>query len=164
MLVVTAMDTLDTIPRPAVFLGGAITGAADWQREAIELLRPAFAACFNPRRPEGFCAPDQPDYVASYRAQTQWEHRYILAVDVVLFWMPCDALAVTTRFEIGWCFGMHTCAAEQPRRRVLAVGIEPGARGDIYYRVVLPDHGIPVHTTLEATCAYAREQVAVLPR
>ncbi|MEI6046372.1 MAG: hypothetical protein WCS37_18635 [Chloroflexota bacterium] len=32
------------------------------------------------------------------------------------------------------------------------MGIELGVIGDTYYRVILPGIGLPVHTTLRATC------------
>jgi hypothetical protein len=45
--------------------------------------------------------------------------------------------------------------ADKETKRTLAVGIEPGVLGDTYYRVVLPDFGVAVHTGLEETCEYA---------
>ncbi len=159
MLVLTAPEPFTTFERPSIFLGGAITDAPCWQLEAIELLRPCFATCFNPRRPLDFRTPDQPDYLADYREQVSWEHRAILVADIVLFWMPAEALAITTRFEIGWLYGLRSCADHGQAKR-FAVGIEEGVRGDTYYRVVLPDIGVPVHTTLAATCAWAAEMVS----
>jgi hypothetical protein len=45
--------------------------------------------------------------------------------------------------------------ADKETKRTLAVGIEPRVLGDTYYRVVLPDFGVAVHTGLEETCEYA---------
>ncbi len=154
MRLITAPDYPATFERPAVFLGGAITGAPDWQPVAADWLRGSFATCFNPRRAAGFVTPGHPDYLQHYQEQTTWEHRYILAADVVLFWLPKEALAITTRFEIGWLFGLRACAGSGTPR-AFVVGIEEGTAYDTYYRVVLPVAGIPVHTTLYETCQQA---------
>ncbi len=157
MITYTSPEQPISFEKPSLFLAGAITGAADWQTEAVKLLDSAFATCFNPRRQDGFASPDHPEYLSRYEEQVEWEHRYLLAADVVLFWLPKEAQAITTRFELGWLFGMRFGA--DPATRPLAVGIEPGVTGDTYYRIVLPKFDIPVHTTLEATCARACELV-----
>lgn len=159
MFVITAPTYVEHFERPSIFLGGSITGAADWQDRAVEFLRGSFATFFNPRRPRGFAAPEHPDFLERYREQVAWEHRYLLTADVVLFWMAKRALSVTTRFEIGWFFGMRFSAESKETARRFAVGIEPGVRGDTYYHVLLPEIGVPVHTTLQDTCAWARTLV-----
>lgn len=157
MTIITAPNELEDFERPGIFLGGAITGASDWQLEAVQMLKP-FATYFNPRREAGFVPPDHPQYFQQYKEQVHWEHKYLLASDVVLFWMPKEALAITTRFEIGWWFGMNFMLAKDgSHMRPFAVGIEPDVKGDTYFRVTLPEHGIPVHTTLLATCKWACE-------
>jgi hypothetical protein len=76
--------------------------------------------------------------------------------DVVLFWMPAGALSITTRFEIGWWFGMNFLLDNTGRPpRPFVVGIEPGVKGDTYFRIVLPEIGVPVHSTLQSTCEWA---------
>jgi hypothetical protein len=81
----------------------------------------------------------------------------LLQADIVLFWLPKEANSITTRFEIGWFYGMNYGQNNDFSRRAVAVGIEPGVNGDTYYRIVLPRAGIPVHTTLEDTCKRACE-------
>lgn len=162
MRVINAPDELDNFDRPSIFLGGGITGAPDWQKEAVELLKPVFATCFNPRRPHGFLPPDHPNYLQSYSEQVDWEHQYLLLADVVLFWLPKEANSITTRFEIGWFYGLNYRQNDEATRRSLAVGIEPGVNGDTYYRIVLPRAGIPVHNTLEGTCKWACDLRAAL--
>jgi hypothetical protein len=155
MIAVIAPDDPKIFERPSIFLGGAITGAPDWQSEAVQMLE-SFATCFNPRRQDGFVPPDHPEYLKCYREQVRWEHKYLLAADVVLFWMPTGALSITTRFEIGWWFGMNLFLADEVKPlRPFAVGIEPGVRGETYYRVALPEMGIAIHSTLQATCRWA---------
>jgi hypothetical protein len=154
MLVVTAPEQVESFAEPSIFLAGAITNAPNWQPQAAKLLTPAFATAFNPRRPAGFLPPEHPEYLQSYTEQVQWEHRYLPASSVVLFWLPKEALAITTRFELGWYFGMLSSSNQADRRRFV-VGIEPGVFSDLYYRIVLPQVGIPVHETLEATCRAA---------
>jgi hypothetical protein len=155
MNVITAPDDPKEFERPSIFLGGGITDAPDWQFKAIQMLE-SFVTCFNPRRPQGFTPPDHPQYRQQYQEQIQWEHRYLLAVDVVLFWMPKEALAITTRFEIGWCFGMNILLTQDNKpQRPFVVGIEQGVQGDTYYHVVLPNTGVPVHSTLQDTCEWA---------
>ena len=159
MIIVTAPDEIDDFERPAIFLGGGITGAPLWQPEAAKLLSGTFATCFNPRRAEAFVPPGHPEYQQRYEEQVRWEHKYLLAADVVLFWMPKAAICITTRFEIGWWYGMNFQAGKSARP--FAVGIEPGVSGDTYYRVVLPESGVPVHTTLEETCEWACRQISL---
>lgn len=155
MTVIIAPEEPKDFERPSIFLGGAITGALDWQSVAVQMLKP-FVTCFNPRRPEGLVPPDHPEYLQRYEEQVRWEHKYLLAADVVLFWMPRGALAITTRFEIGWWFGMNFLLANESKPlRPWTVGIEPGVTGETYFRILLPDLGIPVHSTLSATCEWA---------
>ncbi len=145
--------------RPAIFLGGGITGAPDWQLKATEFLAGTFATCFNPRRVDGFTPPDHPDYLRHYKEQVRWEHKYLLSSDVVLFWLPKEALCITTRFEVGWWFGLNSDNTGSSLSRPFALGIEPGVSGETYYRVVLPEFGVPVHLTLEETCEWACQLV-----
>lgn len=154
MLVLTAPQLIEDFERPSIFLGGAITGAADWQAEAAQLLEGSFKTCFNPRRFLGFASPDHPDFIQTYRQQVEWEHKYLLAADVVLFWVPREALAITTRFEIGWFFGMQFCS-NAPNRKSFVVGMEPEVAGSTYYQIVLPQIGVTVHNNLLDTCQAA---------
>lgn len=153
-MMLTSPQRLESYAGPTIFLAGAITGAPDWQPRAAELLQPDFATCFNPRKIGGFTKPNEPNYLEDYAAQVDWEHSHLLAADVVLFWMPREAPAITTRFELGWWFGKYLYNASQKTR--MAVGIERGVKGDNYYRIVLPKHGIPVYTSLEETCQAAK--------
>lgn len=161
MQIVTAPEQFENYSGPTIFLAGAITGAPNWQPQAAQLLQPAFATIFNPRRATRFKQPDEAGYLESYRQQVEWEHAHLLAADIVLFWMPKEAEAITTRFELGWWFGKHffgntVLQSATPR---FVVGIEPGVKGDMYYRVVLPKYGLPVFDTLEETCQAANKIV-----
>ncbi len=151
------------IEKPSIFLGGAITGAPDWQSEAIDLLKGTFKTCFNPRRSDGFVTPGKPDYSDTYHQQVKWEHTHLLTAEVVLFWLPKEALAVTTRFEIGWWYGLQEASLEKngKRLRPFVVGIEDGVVGDTYYRIVLTEIGVQVHSTLTDTCQRAIKLLAM---
>jgi len=155
MQMIVAPNDSISFEKPSVFLGGAITGAPDWQASAIEMLSQTFATCFNPRRPEGFVGPAHPKYHQLYREQVSWEHKYLLAAEVVLFWLPKEAAAITTRFEIGWYFGLNYQADKSRPLHRFTVGIEPGVAGETYYRIALPEQGVPVHSSLEDTCNWA---------
>jgi hypothetical protein len=152
MKVITAPEIVMDFERPSVFLGGAITGAPDWQQQAIELLQGSFATIFNPRRSVRFREPNEPGYLKDYNIQVDWEHRYLLASNLAIFWMPKEALAVTTRFEVGWFFGMNFAANQN---RPFLVGVEPETKGGQYYNVVLPKYGIKVYSSLEDLCSSA---------
>ncbi len=154
MLLVTAPERPISFERPAIFLAGGITDAPEWQPIAAELLGGAFATCFNPRRIDGFAPPDDPEYVQRYKEQVEWEHHYLLAVDIVLFWLPKEAPCITTRFELGWWFGLNFGLVNE-FKRPFVVGVEPGVNGENYFRTALPASGIPVHSSLEATCEWA---------
>jgi hypothetical protein len=157
MKVITSPEIIDEFERPTVFLGGAITGAPDWQQQAITLLQPSFGTVFNPRRVTPFKQPHEPDYLEDYHFQVEWEHRYLLDADLALFWMPKEAAALTTRFEIGWFFGMNF---GRMQKRNFLVGVEPGTKAGQYYSVALPKYGISVYDNLEELCQVACKQFA----
>ncbi len=50
MTVVVAPDRPVSPVRPGIFLAGGISDVGDWQRDAIEHLRPVWPVVYNPRR------------------------------------------------------------------------------------------------------------------
>ena len=80
-----------------VFLGGAITGAPDWQHSMPEK--------------EGivWICPRMTKYEGVIEPQVNWENEYMRSSDIILFWIPepledfnlADSYAKTTRTEFG---------------------------------------------------------------
>lgn len=148
-----------TLTGPVIFLAGSIQGAADWQAEAIRLLKQLAPRSHvaNPRR-----AYLPGEFV--YDAQVDWETHYLrraAADGAILFWLAreanhaCDrAYAQTTRFELAEWKIRH----ERDGAR-LVVGIEVGFTGANYIRRRLTQDcpRVPVCSTLEATCRRAVE-------
>lgn len=80
-----------------IFLGGSITGAVDWQKEAAEKLLPHFTV-FNPRRANyGFDDP------AQERIQICWEHDYLEYASIICFYFSHETLAPISLLELGKC-------------------------------------------------------------
>lgn len=81
-----------------VFVGGGITGCPDWQKEMIARfaeLDDQFML-FNPRR-ANFDVTD-PSMSA---AQIDWEAKYLVQADAIIFWFPYHTLCPITLFELG---------------------------------------------------------------
>ena len=79
----------------SIFLGGSITGAMDWQKDAAAKLLPHFNV-FNPRR-ENFDVTDKD----AEHIQISWEHQYLSKVEVLLFYFDHATLAPITLLEYG---------------------------------------------------------------
>lgn len=126
--------------QPDLFLAGGITGARDWQREAIELLAPVRGTLLNPRRGGEFV----PAYADE---QVEWEHRALRASEAILFWFPPETLCPITLFELGvW--------SSQWAKRIF-VGTDPAyaRRFDVVKQLSLAMPNLRVHADLGATVA-----------
>lgn len=121
----TALETIEPVNHPTVFLAGGITGCEDWQMEIINFLRQnangTNGTILNPRR-KSFPIHDP----NASRDQIMWEHAALWGSDVVSFWFAGGAsVQPIVMFE----FGMHLgrfCAGIGPRR--LVVGVDPDYR------------------------------------
>ncbi len=78
-----------------IFLGGSITGATNWQKDAAKVLVPYFSV-FNPRRP-AFDTSDE----SAERAQISWEYQYLEVTQINLFYFSHETLAPITLLELG---------------------------------------------------------------
>ena len=83
----------------SIFLGGSITGAVDWQKEAAEKLLPYFNV-INPRRANYSTLDPKTE-----EEQITWEYYAMLCVDNILFWFSNETLAPITLFEYGKLLG-----------------------------------------------------------
>jgi hypothetical protein len=152
MSVVVAPDRPASPPRPGIFLGGGISGVADWQTEAIRYLRPVWPAVYNPRR------ADFPMGDASEGArQIRWEFEQLAVADAILFWFSFETTQPIVLYELG-----RWAASDKP----LAVGADPRyeRRFDVVEQLALARPGLTVHSDLPLTCAAANELVSPLLR
>ncbi len=78
-----------------IFLGGSITGATNWQEEAVKALITYFTV-FNPRR-EKFDISDK----GVEREQITWEHQYLSLTEINLFYFSWETVAPITLLELG---------------------------------------------------------------
>jgi hypothetical protein len=79
-----------------LFLAGGISGCPNWQDDMISLLDGVDVVLFNPRR-EDF---DTSDASATVK-QIKWEHEYLEAANMILFWFPCETMCPITLYELG---------------------------------------------------------------
>ena len=79
----------------SVFLGGSITGAWDWQKQAADKLLPHFN-CFNPRRAN--YSTFDPTVESE---QITWEHTWLEFCGILLFYFSHETLAPITLLEYG---------------------------------------------------------------
>ena len=136
----------DTGGTSSIFLGGSITGARDWQPEAVRLLRAhGFTGwIFNPRRDVSFS--EEPGI---WQEQVDWEREYLKKATVILFWLPAGADALTSRWEM---------AEFAAKGKILVVGIEEGVARKKYMEYVLRNEyrsNAIVCSSLEEVCAIA---------
>lgn len=139
-----------------VFLAGPITGAPNWQPEAVNLLKQYSESDYviaNPRR--GSYTDNKEFFEYDFNEQVDWELKHLYYAEqrgIILFWLckeeaphPGRAYAQTSRFELGF-FGRHN-----PN---VYVGIEPGFSGEKYLRYMLPRYSncLPIKDSLEQLC------------
>ncbi|WP_433370522.1 nucleoside 2-deoxyribosyltransferase domain-containing protein [Actinoplanes sp. CA-142083] len=146
--VVVAPDRPAAPPRPGIFLAGGISGVRDWQRDAIDHLRPAWPAIYNPRRVDFPMGDD-----TEGARQIRWEFDQLAQADVILFWFSHETTQPIVLYELG-----RWAASAKP----LAVGADPRyeRRFDVVQQLELARPGLPLHADLESTCAAANALVS----
>jgi len=100
----------------SIFLAGGITGAPNWQREIVELLKQTSLIVFNPRR-KNFPIKDP----GAAEEQIRWEHEHLRLATIIAFWFPRETICPIGLYELGaWSMmdkpmyiGIHP---EYPRR------------------------------------------------
>jgi hypothetical protein len=149
MTVVMAPDRLSAPPRPGIFLAGGISGVRDWQRDAIEHLRPVWPTIYNPRR---VIFPMGDDDEGA--RQIRWEFDQLALADAILFWFSFETAQPIVLYELG-----RWAASDKP----LAVGADPGyeRRFDVVRQLELARPGLTVHADLRSTCTAANQLVNV---
>lgn len=132
-----------------LFLAGGITGARNWQRDAIMLLQHEDGTLLNPRR--------SVDFRAEYAdEQVEWEHKALQDAEAILFWFPPETLCPITLFELG----MWSMRPEKP----IFVGTDRQyqRRFDVVKQLSLSNPWVTVYDTLEDTVGqYLRWRVAL---
>jgi hypothetical protein len=82
MRIVTAVEDLESLPRPIVFLAGGITNCPEWQKQVIVGLKNVqVGTLLNPRR-ENFPIHDP----NASKEQITWEYRGLHMADVFSMW------------------------------------------------------------------------------
>ena len=128
---------------PVLFLAGGITDCPDWQAEAAAMLRgEAGLTVVNPRR-----AVYDEDVAVE---QITWEHTHLHRAGLILFWFTSGSLQPIALYELG----VHVT-----RGAPIVVGADPDypRRLDVEVQLSLARPGLPVHRTLAATVAAARD-------
>jgi hypothetical protein len=131
-----------------LFLGGAITGAPNWQAEALEALAGTDLVVCNPRRPD--FPIDDPR--ASFE-QISWEYTHLRRADGALFWFPCETIAPIALFELGRLTG---------ESKPIFVGRHPdyARKVDVDLQVAIARPGVRVVQTLPALLEGVRSWAA----
>jgi hypothetical protein len=152
--ILTAPEKGDINYDNAVFLAGSITGARDWQAEAIEMLSPFFDLV-NPRR-------------ANYNAldpkleeeQITWEFKQLRACRYILFWFSPETLAPITLYELGAKL-MELKLTPNFNHTQIAIGADHAykRRNDVIYQTHLLFPQIQIHWNLNKVCKAIVDQV-----
>lgn len=110
--------------KQSLFLGGSITGAADWQTDFTKRFEIIASGddrryklktdltVFNPRRENFDVSNRRMEY-----EQIEWEYRHLRIADAVLFWFAKETNAPITLFELG----RHSLIAGRP----IFIGCDP---------------------------------------
>jgi hypothetical protein len=83
-----------------IFLAGGITGCSDWQKQAIQKLKPHLhdhQVIFNPR--QNNFDPEQKDQ--TLETQILWEFQALQLSQIILFWFPKESTCPIALFELG---------------------------------------------------------------
>ena len=145
------------IGAPLIFLAGPIQGAADWQGDAIRIIRSIDDGVniASPRR-------EYIDGDFSFEAQVDWETRYLNEAGrkgLILFWLAKEfahdfkrAHAQTTRFELAEWKMRHERDGVK-----LVIGVEDGFTGAKYIkrRFSLDCPDVLILDSLQETCKKA---------
>lgn len=84
--------------RPSIFLGGGISGCADWNsivKDELHKSHPDLVVV-NPRRSQ-FDINDK----SALKHQIKWEHDHLRSCDAILFWFCEETLCPITLYELG---------------------------------------------------------------
>lgn len=152
VVVVHANETPPDSWDAAVFLAGPLPRSAEvpaWNREAVALLRERWRqegrlVVFTPELREGV--------LADYTGQVEWEHRWLRAADVILFWVPRDLdtmPAFTTNIEWGAWYDSGK----------VVFGAPVGAPKNEYLLHLAASSGVPVADTLGGAAGAALAMV-----
>ena len=114
MTYVEAPNTYRTfyLPERSIFLGGSITGAWDWQKEAANKLLPHFN-CFNPRRANYSTFDPKVEL-----EQITWEHKWLGFCGILLFYFSHETLAPITLLEYGAALESTKCQSRFHKQKV----------------------------------------------
>lgn len=130
----------------AVFLGGSITGAANWQNAAKTLLQDKFHI-LNPRR-ENFDVTDP----ENERTQITWEYKMLEAAGIILFYFSWETMAPITLFELGKC--LRAAKYQSWKKIYICVHPEYKRRNDVLIQTELESFevGKKIRFDLVETC------------
>lgn len=130
-----------------IFLAGGITGCKDWQQEATRMFDGANygygfkdLVIINPRR-DDFDTSDPRNSIK----QIEWEHKYLMMADEVLFWFPKEGMCMITLFELGKMLGS---------KKRISIGCHPDyiRALDVHHqiRLINPVLANEIHPSLES--------------
>lgn len=145
---------------PAVFVGGGITGVADFQSVVAAALAEQDCVVLNPRRAD--YPADDPDAVEE---QVAWEcHHRKLDRLVMLIWFPASDPAITVQPIALLELGAELARPRSPHRG-LVIGADPGYPRcrDVVLQCRYDRPDVTVHASLEETLSAACALLPALP-
>ncbi|KAJ4456798.1 hypothetical protein PAPYR_7819 [Paratrimastix pyriformis] len=152
MITITAPEETPQTTRPKLFLGGAISGAPDWQATLIGLLGNSCPQLIllNPRRASFPVCGGLEDNKKLGTEQILWEERNIMNSNAMTMWFCKETLGPICLFELGKMAALG---------HKLFVGCEPGYARDLDVRVQLGlmRSDIVVVDTLEALAGQVQQ-------
>ena len=161
---VIVAPSLETPKYHSVFLGGGITGCADWQKEVCNFLKDDEITIFNPRR-DKFNVLDN----TLTTQQIKWEFERLECCDIFsMYFCNSDSVQPICMYELGRNIVRMQSRFPLTWQHRIIVNVEPGYKReeDVYWQMVLatdarvlPTHGNAVYHAIGIYNAVKRIEV-----
>jgi len=130
---VEAVNKLDGMSRPFVFLAGGITQCPEWQQELVAIIQKLapdmVGTLLNPRRKD-FPIHD-PNAALE---QITWEYQALNISDIFSMWFSAsESVQPICMYELGRHLARFQCGAMRPMK--IVIGIEPGYKREQDVRI-----------------------------
>lgn len=139
----------DLADSSTIFLAGSIEQgkAENWQEKAIKLLDGVVDIIFNPRRQDW--DPTWTQESAELAEQIEWEHDYLDATDMTLFYFQPGTHSPVSMMELG----LQVCMGDT------VVVCPKGFWREANVVMLCARYNVPVFETLEDAVAYIKHQL-----
>lgn len=158
---VIVAPSLEVQKHTSVFLGGGITGCADWQKEVCDFLKDEEITIFNPRRDKF----DISDNTLTMQ-QIEWEFKRLECCDIFsMYFCNSESVQPICMYELGRNIVRMQSRFPLTWQHRIIVNVEPGykRKDDVYWQMawatdshVLPTYGNAVYHAIAISNAVKR--------